>query len=236
MLSAMKKLPKLSRTVSGSKKDAKIYPSSEYVLNFDGASKGNPGLSGAGMVIYKNGLEIWSSCKFIGYKTNNQAEYSGLIFGLKGALDLKITNLSVLGDSLLVINQVTGLYKVKSDSLLELHKEVLDLKAQFNFIEFNHVYRENNKRADELSNLALENIGDLSQTQSESDKMTKELADLGIQDLQEDWIEDCSVEDTKKSKANSKAKVKKATRLGEKNSKQSDITQFFKVNSLFPDI
>jgi len=234
MLSAMKKLPKLSRTVSGSKKDAKIYPSSEYVLNFDGASKGNPGLSGAGMVIYKNGLEIWSSCKFIGYKTNNQAEYSGLIFGLKGALDLKITNLSVLGDSLLVINQVTGLYKVKSDSLLELHKEVIDLKSQFNFIEFNHVYRENNKRADELSNLALENIGDLSQTQSESDKMTKELADLGIQDLQEDWIEDCSIEDTKKSKANSKAK--KATRLGGKNSKQSDITQFFKVNSLFPDI
>jgi len=236
MLSAMKKLPKLSRTVSGSKKDAKIYPSSEYVLNFDGASKGNPGLSGAGMVIYKNGLEIWSSCKFIGYKTNNQAEYSGLIFGLKGALDLKITNLSVLGDSLLVINQVTGLYKVKSDSLLELHKEVLDLKAQFNFIEFNHVYRENNKRADELSNLALENIGDLSQTQSESDKMTKELAELGIQELEEDWIEDLSVKDIKKSKANSKAKVKKATRLGEKNSKQSDITQFFKVNSLFPDI
>jgi ribonuclease HI len=236
MLSAMKKLPKLSRTVSGSKKDAKIYPSSEYVLNFDGASKGNPGLSGAGMVIYKNGLEIWSSCKFIGYKTNNQAEYSGLIFGLKGALDLKITNLSVLGDSLLVINQVTGLYKVKSDSLLELHKEVLDLKSQFNFIEFNHVYRENNKRADELSNLALENIGDLSQTQSESDKMTKELADLGIQDLQEDWIEDCSVEDAKKYKTDSKAKVKKETRLGGKNSKQSDITQFFKVNSLFPDI
>jgi hypothetical protein len=80
--------------------------------------------------------------------------------------------------------------------------------------------------------LALENIGELSQTQSESDKMTKELADLGIQELEEDWVEDCSVKDIKKSQP----KVKKTTRLGEKKDKQSVITQFFKINSLFPDI
>lgn len=237
MLSAIKNLPKLS--TNRYKKDAKIYPSSEYVLNFDGASKGNPGLSGAGMVIYKNGLEIWSSCKFVGYKTNNQAEYSALIFGLKGAVDLGITNLSVLGDSLLVINQVTGLYKVKSDSLLELHKEVLDLKSQFDYIEFNHVYRENNKRADELSNLALENIGDLTktdthtetQTDTQIDKMSNEF----IKELDEDWIEEIKLNDNKSTK-NSRPKTKKITRLGEKNVKQSAITQFFKVDTLFPDI
>lgn len=136
-------------------KDAKIFPISETIMNFDGASKGNPGLSGAGSVIYKNGEEIWSAAEFLGYKTNNQAEYQALILGLKGALNLGITVLSVFGDSLLVINQVNGIYKVKSSSLLELYEEVLALKLQFEYIEFNHVYRDKNKRADELSNIAL---------------------------------------------------------------------------------
>lgn len=233
MLSAIKNLPKMS--TNGYKKDAKIYPSSEYVLNFDGASKGNPGLSGAGMVIYKNGVEIWSSCKFVGYKTNNQAEYSGLIFGLRGALELGITNLSVLGDSLLVINQVTGLYKVKADSLLELHKEVQDLKSQFEYIEFNHVYRENNKRADELSNLALENVGDITKTESKTDTDTNKMTKEFIKELDEDWVEEIKLIDNKSTKK-TKPKPKKITRLGEKNIKQSAITQFFKVNALFPDI
>ena len=163
-----------------SKKEAKIHPHNEYIMNFDGASKGNPGLSGAGAVIYKNGNEIWSSCKFVGYKTNNQAEYSALILGLKGALDLGITSLSVLGDSLLVINQVNNIYKVKSVCLHELYKEAQSLKTEFDYIDFSHVYRELNKRADELSNLALENITDLSYEQE----------DLGIQKLEEEWSEE----------------------------------------------
>jgi len=140
----------------GTKKDAKVFPSGEYTMNFDGASKGNPGLAGAGAVIYKNGDEIWSSCKNLGIKTNNQAEYSALILGLEGALTLGITCLSVLGDSMLVINQVNGIYKVKSELLHDLNKEVVSLRKQFAFIEFNHVYRAYNKRADELSNLGLD--------------------------------------------------------------------------------
>jgi ribonuclease HI len=199
-----------------SKTDAKIFPSPEFIMNFDGASKGNPGLSGAGMVIYKNEEEIWSSHKFIGCKTNNQAEYSALIFGLEGALKLGIKNLSVLGDSLLVINQVNGLYKVKSDFILPLHKEVLVLKSKFDFIEFNHVYRDNNKRADALSNLALENIDSTSLTE-----------DLGIQELDDDWVEEILL--PVKISNNKKSNI-----ILDK--KQTTITDFLLKGTLFPDI
>ena len=142
-----------SKTVEMS---AKIYPSCEYVLNFDGCSKGNPGPAGIGAVICKSGSEERCGCQFIGKKTNNQSEYSALILGLKEALSRNIKQLQVYGDSLLVINQVTGQFKVKNVQLQDLYKESMDLIAKFDYIEFNHVYRQFNKRADQLSNLALE--------------------------------------------------------------------------------
>ena len=132
------------------------YPSCEYVLNFDGCSKGNPGPAGIGAVISKSGSEEWCGCQFIGKKTNNQSEYSALILGLNEALSRNIKQLQVYGDSLLVINQVTGQFKVKNVQLQELYKEAMDLIAKFDYITFNHVYRQFNKRADQLSNLALE--------------------------------------------------------------------------------
>jgi len=135
---------------------AKIHPTCEYVLNFDGCSKGNPGPAGIGAVISKSGSEEWCGCQFIGNKTNNQSEYSALILGLKEALSRDIKQLQVYGDSLLVINQVTGQFKVKNVQLQELYKEALSLITKFDYIVFNHVYREFNKRADQLSNLALE--------------------------------------------------------------------------------
>jgi len=135
---------------------AKIYPSCEYVLNFDGCSKGNPGPAGIGAVISKSGSEEWCGCQFIGKKTNNQSEYSALILGLNEALSRNIKTLQVYGDSLLVINQVTGQFKVKNVQLQDLYKEAMNLIAKFDYIEFKHVYREFNKRADQLSNLALE--------------------------------------------------------------------------------
>lgn len=135
---------------------SKIYPTCEYVLNFDGCSKGNPGPAGIGAVISKSGSEEWCGCQFIGKKTNNQSEYSALILGLNEAISRNIKQLQVYGDSLLVINQVTGQFKVKNIQLQELYKEALSLIAKFDYIVFNHVYRQFNKRADQLSNLALE--------------------------------------------------------------------------------
>jgi ribonuclease HI len=133
----------------------KIFPQYEYSMNFDGCSKGNPGPSGIGAVIYHNGQEIWASCQYIGTRTNNQSEYSALILGLKEALSRNIKHLHVFGDSQLVINQITNVYKVKNNLLQELYQEVQTLKTQFEYIEFTHVYREFNKRADALSNMAL---------------------------------------------------------------------------------
>jgi len=128
----------------------------EYKLFFDGCSKGNPGLSGAGAVIYKNDNEIWSGTSFVGVKaTNNQAEYEGLILGLQKAIDMNIKSLLVKGDSQLVIYQMTGKYKCSSPSLLNLFETAKNLEKKFETIEYNHVLRDLNKRADELSNIAL---------------------------------------------------------------------------------
>ena len=135
---------------------AKIYPKCEYVLHFDGCSKGNPGPSGIGAVISKLDIEEWCGWQYIGKKTNNQSEYSALILGLNEAISRNIKELQVYGDSLLVINQVTGKFKVNNVLLQELHKEVIKLTKNFDYIAFNHVYRDKNKRADQLSNMALD--------------------------------------------------------------------------------
>jgi ribonuclease HI len=127
-----------------------------YLLKFDGCSKGNPGLSGAGAVIYKNGLEIWSKSIFVGKNnTNNEAEYSGLIIGLEEAVNMGIDSLDVEGDSLLIIKQMKGEYKVKSEKLLNLYTKAKLYEKMIKEIDYSHVYREKNVRADELSNLGL---------------------------------------------------------------------------------
>lgn len=124
-----------------------------YVLFFDGCCKGNPGPGGAGSVLYKDGIEVWSDSLFVGKNiTNNIAEYTGLILGLKQCVKLGIKNLTVNGDSQLAIKQMTGAYKVKSENLIELYKTAKQLEKSFDSISYNHVYRKDNKRADELSN------------------------------------------------------------------------------------
>ena len=131
----------------------------EYKMQFDGCSKGNPGLSGAGAVIYKDNEEIWSQSFFVGKReTNNRAEYAGLILGLQEAVNRGIKHLLVQGDSQLVINQMTGAYQCNSLNLVECYELAKDLETTFDKIEFEHVLRKFNKRADQLSNLPL--LGD----------------------------------------------------------------------------
>lgn len=130
--------------------------SMERTLYFDGASKGNPGLAGAGVVIYEGDgdIEVYSESVFVGLKeTNNVAEYTGLITGLKAALNMGATRLNVKGDSDLIIKQMNGAYKVKSPNLIGLYEEATQLAKQFETITFVHVYRHLNKRADELANI-----------------------------------------------------------------------------------
>ena len=128
----------------------------QYRMNFDGCSKGNPGLCGAGAVIYHNDNEIWSRSFFVGENaTNNRAEYAGLILGLQQAAEYGIKNLHVQGDSQLVINQMNGLYQCSSPNLIELYQRAKELETNFEKVYYEHILRHLNKRADYLSNVAI---------------------------------------------------------------------------------
>ena len=151
-------LPKIDTffTKKNSNNVCKIHPEFDYKLNFDGCSKGNPGKAGAGAVLYMNDIEIWHKAYYISDKqTNNYAEYMGLIIGLEEAVKQKIKHLIIKGDSLLVIRQMKREYKVNSANIAGLFAEASQFAKQFNIIEFIHVYRKDNKRADALSNTAL---------------------------------------------------------------------------------
>jgi len=127
-----------------------------FSLYFDGCSKGNPGPAGAGAVLYYENYEIWCDSIFVGKReTNNIAEYNGLLLGLHKAIQLNIKNLLVFGDSQLVINQLNGVYKVKSENIKPLYNTALEKSKLFDSIVYAHVYRNDNKRADELSNIGL---------------------------------------------------------------------------------
>ena len=127
-----------------------------YVLYFDGCSKGNPGFAGAGAVIYEDGQEIYAKSVFVGeHETNNVAEYTGLCIGLQAAIQLGIRKIAVRGDSQLVIRQMLGEYKVKSPGLLSLYQQAKTAETNFESISYQHIYRDQNARADALSNEGL---------------------------------------------------------------------------------
>jgi len=150
-------LPNIKIFAPKTAEDNKIYQEYDFRLNFDGCSKGNPGLAGSGAVIYKFDKEYWTNYFFVGEKfTNNHAEYAGLILGLQQAKEFGIKYLKVEGDSLLVINQMKGLYKCRSENLFELYNKAKELEEHFEKIEYVHVLRNKNKRADELSNCAID--------------------------------------------------------------------------------
>jgi len=147
-------LPQINKNFK--KITAKISPEESFVMNFDGCSKGNPGISGCGAVIYCLDDEIWSGTLFVGDKsTNNQSEYNGLLLGLQQAINMNIKKLLVKGDSLLVINQMTGKYKCNSENIFGLYEKAKELEKHFVQIHYLHVLRNLNKRADELSNDAI---------------------------------------------------------------------------------
>jgi ribonuclease HI len=128
------------------------------MLHFDGGSRSNPGVAGAGMVLLdEKGREIWSGGKYLGNSmTNNQAEYYSLILGLKHARYLGIKQIRCLGDSELVIKQLNGQYRVKHEGLRSLWNSVQKIVQQFDSCEFQHVPRHANSRADQLANRAMD--------------------------------------------------------------------------------
>lgn len=127
-----------------------------HQLFCDGASRSNPGDASIGISILLDGKEVHTISKKIGIATNNEAEYQALIDGLNYCVDNSIKEIEVFLDSNLVVEQVNKNFKVKAGNLKVLNSKVDDLIQEFNFIEINHVYREENKRADQLANMALD--------------------------------------------------------------------------------
>ncbi len=142
---------------------SKVPIKDQYEIFFDGASKGNPGKAGGAAVINKNGIEIAQVSKYVGPKaTNNEAEYNGLIMGLQLAIDLGlpdlinqgIAELTIKGDSQLIIRQMLGQYAVKNARMKQLWMSAQDLVKQIPIVHFMHIPRAQNTRADALASAA----------------------------------------------------------------------------------
>ena len=129
----------------------------EIKLFADGGSRGNPGPSAAGYAILgMEGRVVATKGEYLGITTNNQAEYQALKLGLEEALRMRVKQVHVFMDSMLVVNQVLGIFKVKNRDLWPVHSEVMDLAKRFGRISFTHVPRELNKLADRAVNEALD--------------------------------------------------------------------------------
>jgi len=127
------------------------------VLHFDGGSRGNPGPAAWGFTLTDAaGTSLAAEGRVIGVATNNEAEYGGLIAGLERALELGIPDLSVHGDSKLVIEQMAGRWRVKAPGLQPLNSNARSLSRRFRTITFAHVRRAGNTEADRLVNVALD--------------------------------------------------------------------------------
>jgi ribonuclease HI len=126
-------------------------------LYTDGAARGNPGPAGAGAVIVSPGGHVVAKIgKFLGESTNNVAEYTGLILGLKRARAMGIKELDVFSDSELLVKQLAGDYAVKADHLKPLYDEAQALLRGFPDVHVAHIPREENAAADEMSNRAID--------------------------------------------------------------------------------
>ncbi len=126
------------------------------VLFFDGACRGNPGPMAIGVLLMENGSKIKEISKRVGTGTNNIAEWKALIEGLKLAKVHGCRELEVRGDSQLIIKQISGEYKVKSDNLVPLFNKAMGLCKSFEKLRFKWVRREENSYTDALSNKALD--------------------------------------------------------------------------------
>jgi len=132
----------------------------EWHIYIDGASMGNPGDSGAGILIQDGyGNEIFSDSFFLGYMTNNRAEYEALLRALYKANLSRIMNVYIYTDSLLITNQIKGIYKVKDPLLQRYVNEAKKIIKNFKNFEVKYIPREKNRIADRLAKNAAKEKG-----------------------------------------------------------------------------
>lgn len=128
-----------------------------YILYVDGGSRGNPGPAGYGAVIVApDGQERERLAEALRLSTNNEAEYNGLIAGLRALRAINVSSVIVRADSELMVRQMQGRYQVRSSLLRPLYEQARRLAAEFSEFEIEHIPRELNREADKLANLAMD--------------------------------------------------------------------------------
>ena len=138
--------------------DKKTTIITEIQLYADGGSRGNPGPSASGYVLLDmDGQVVFRRGEYLGVTTNNQAEYQALKLGLERALrDFQVRDIHVYMDSMLVVNQMKNIFKIKNRDLWPIHNACAELTGKFRKATFDHVPRELNKLADAEVNKALD--------------------------------------------------------------------------------
>jgi formyltetrahydrofolate-dependent phosphoribosylglycinamide formyltransferase len=128
----------------------------QIIVYTDGGSRGNPGPAAASFILAEpDGNQIQSKALFLGQTTNNVAEYTAIIKALEAAKQMGVKRLTVFSDSELLVKQVNGQYKVKSEQIRPLFQQAVNLINEFEDCKVRHVTRNKNKQADELVNQAL---------------------------------------------------------------------------------
>ncbi len=128
---------------------------SKAILHTDGGARGNPGPAGIGAVVDFEGNQHLFK-EYIGAATNNQAEYRAIILGLEKAKELGADEVDAYLDSELVVQQLSGVYKVKNQDLGSLFVKVWNIAQSFKKVKYLHIYRNDNKLADKLVNEAID--------------------------------------------------------------------------------
>jgi ribonuclease HI len=138
--------------------EARENPPEHYlVAHSDGGARGNPGPAGFGVVIQdETGRKVAALSEYLGHKTNNFAEYQGLIAALEYAIEHGPKALKLISDSELLVRQIKGIYKVKNATLQDLHGRAKELIAQLDWFSIGHALREQNQDADRLANEAMD--------------------------------------------------------------------------------
>lgn len=130
---------------------------SDAIIYADGGSRGNPGPSACGYVIMDNTQRVIArGGEYLGITTNNQAEYQGVRLAMEKALELGLKKIDVRLDSMLVVNQMNGVYSIKNRELWPINERIRDLMTHFEKVTFRHVPRELNQLADGEVNRALD--------------------------------------------------------------------------------
>jgi ribonuclease HI len=132
-------------------------PEDIVTAHIDGGARGNPGPAGFGVVVRDaEGKVLAEISEFLGHRTNNVAEYSALLAALEFARDHGHPSLRVMSDSELLVKQMKGQYKVNSPDLRPLFEQARRLASGLKYFDIRHVFREQNRDADKLANLAMD--------------------------------------------------------------------------------